>query len=141
MSAEPDRADPRARLGWLITGWGVVLSLAHIWFNTLATLPELWVSARHFGGLAFLCALLYPAFPARRPAARRAVLALDLVLGLLAVASAIYLILYEQTLYERGQTFSTADWVFSAIAVLLAIEFARRTTGVVIPIMILIALS
>jgi TRAP transporter 4TM/12TM fusion protein len=141
MRAELDRADPRARLGWLITAWGAVLSLAHVWFNTFATLPELWVSALHFGGLAFLCALLYPAFPARRPAARRAVLALDTVLGLLALASAVYLILYEVALYQRGQTFSTADWVFSAIAVLLAIELTRRTTGVIIPLMILVALS
>jgi TRAP transporter 4TM/12TM fusion protein len=141
MNAEPDPADPRARLGWLITGWGALLSLAHIWFNTGATLPELWVSALHFGGLGFLCVLLYPAFPARRPAARRAVLALDLVLGLLALAAAVYLILYEQALYQRGQTFSAADWVFSTIAVVLAIEFTRRTTGVIIPIMILVALS
>ena len=141
MSAASDRADPRARLGWLISGWGVALSLAHIWFNTFGTVAELWVSALHFGGLALLCALLYPALPARRPAARRAVLALDLVLGLLALATAVYLILYERALYERGQTFSTADWVFSTIAVLLAIEFTRRTTGLIIPIMILIALT
>jgi TRAP transporter 4TM/12TM fusion protein len=141
MSAAPDPAEPRARLGWLVTGLGVALSLAHVWFNTFATLPELWVSALHFGGLAFLCALLYPAFPARRPAARRAVLALDLLLGLLALAAAVYLILYEEALYDRGQTFSTADWVFGAAAVLLAIEFTRRTTGVIIPIMILVALT
>jgi TRAP transporter 4TM/12TM fusion protein len=141
MSAASDRADPRARLGWLIASWGVALSLAHIWFNTFGTVAELWVSALHFGGLALLCALLYPALPARRPAARRAVLALDLVLGLLALATAVYLILYERALYERGQTFSTADWVFSTIAVLLAIEFTRRTTGLIIPIMILIALT
>jgi TRAP-type uncharacterized transport system fused permease subunit len=95
MSAAPATADPRARLRWLITGWGVALSLAHVWFNTLATVSELYVSALHFGGLAFLCALLYPAVPARRPGVRAAVLALDLVLGLLALASAIYLILYE----------------------------------------------
>ena len=117
MGAAGDRADPRARLGWLITGWGVVLSLAHIWFNTLATISELYVSALHFGGLAFLCALLHPAFPARRPGIRVAVLALDLGLGLLALAAAIYLILYEEALYQRGQTFSAADWVFSALAV------------------------
>jgi TRAP transporter 4TM/12TM fusion protein len=141
MSAAPATADPRARLRWLITGWGVALSLAHVWFNTLATVSELYVSALHFGGLAFLCALLYPAVPARRPGVRAAVLALDLVLGLLALASAIYLILYEEALYDRGQTFSAADWAFSAIAVLLAIEFARRTTGAVIPLMILIALT
>jgi TRAP transporter 4TM/12TM fusion protein len=141
MSADPDRADPRARLGWLVTGWGVIVSLAHIYFNTIATLPELWVSALHFGGLAVLGALLYPAFAARRPAGQWAALALDLLLGLLAMAAAIHLILYEVALYARGQTFDTADWAFSIIAVLLAIELVRRTTGLVIPIMIVVALT
>jgi TRAP transporter 4TM/12TM fusion protein len=145
LPTDPDEApapdDPRARLGWLLTGWGVVVSLGHIYFNTIATLPELWVSALHFGGLAFMGTLMYPAFSARRPAARRAVLALDLVLGLLALATAIYLIVYEQALYDHGQTFSTADWVFSVVAVALAIELTRRTTGMTIPIMTLVALT
>jgi TRAP transporter 4TM/12TM fusion protein len=141
VSADPDRADPRARLGWLITGWGVIVSLAHIYFNTIGTLPELWVSALHFGGLAVLGALLYPVFAAHRPAGQWTALTLDLLLGLLAMAAAIHLILYEEALYGRGQTFDTADWLFSIIAVLLAIELTRRTTGLVIPIMIVVALS
>ncbi len=141
MSADVDRADPRARLGWLVTGWGVIVSLAHIYFNTIGTLPELWVSALHFGGLAVLGALLYPVFPAHRPAAQWAALALDLLIGLLAIAAAIHLILYEEALYRRGQTFDAADWAFSIIAVLLAIELTRRTTGLVIPIMIVVAIT
>ncbi|WP_146029997.1 hypothetical protein, partial [Vibrio vulnificus] len=44
-----------------ITGIGVVLSLLHIWFNTLSTLPELWISATHFAGFALICLLWYPA--------------------------------------------------------------------------------
>ncbi len=141
MSADVDRADPRARLGWLVTGWGVIVSLAHIYFNTIGTLPELWVSALHFGGLAVLGALLYPVFPAHRPAAQWAALALDLLIGLLAIAAAIHPILYEEALYRRGQTFDAADWAFSIIAVLLAIELTRRTTGLVIPIMIVVAIT
>ena len=145
--ADPDLApgsgpdDPRARLGWLVTGCGVLLSLAHIYFNTLATMSELYVSALHFAGLGLMCALMHPmARPASR-AGKATVLALDLVLGLLAVVAAVYLTLFEVALYRRGQTFSTADWVFSTIAVLLAIEFTRRTTGIVIPIMVVVALT
>jgi TRAP transporter 4TM/12TM fusion protein len=133
--------DPRPRLAPVVTALGVALSLAHIWFNTGATLPELWVSALHFGGLACIALLLHPAWSGRGSKSRAIALALDLVLALLAVACAIYLILYEQALYERGQTFSAADWVFSTIAVLLAIELTRRTTGIAIPIMIVVSLS
>ncbi len=138
-SAEGDGA--RAPLAPLITVLGVTLSLAHIWFNTLATLPELWVSALHFGGLACIGALLHPALRVCRPAAQRAVLGLDLLIAVAALATAAYLILYEQALYDRGQTFSPADWVFSSIAVLLAIELTRRTTGVAIPILIVVAIT
>jgi TRAP transporter 4TM/12TM fusion protein len=145
LPTDPDEApapdDLRARLGWLLTGTGVVVSLAHIYFNTIATLPELWVSALHFAGLAFMATLMYPAWRARRPGTRAAVLGLDLVLGLLALATAVYLILFEQALYDRGQTFSIGDWVFSTIAVLLAIELARRTSGLTIPIMTVVAIT
>ena len=37
-------------VGKAITTMGVILSLLHIWFNTLSTLPELWISATHFAG-------------------------------------------------------------------------------------------
>lgn len=133
--------DPRPRLAPVVMALGVVLSLAHIWFNTLATLPELWVSALHFGGLGCMAVLLHPAWTAGGRASHALALALDLLLALLALAVAIYLILYEQALYDRGQTFSTADWIFSTIAVLLAIELTRRTTGIAIPIMIVVSLS
>jgi TRAP-type uncharacterized transport system fused permease subunit len=113
-------ADPRPGLAPLVMALGVALSLAHIWFNTLSTLPELWVSAIHFGGLGCIAVLLHPAWSGGGATSRRAALALDGLLGLLALACALYLILYEQALYDRGQTFSTADWLFAAIAVLLA---------------------
>jgi TRAP-type uncharacterized transport system fused permease subunit len=121
------REDPRPPLAPLVMALGVVLSLAHIWFNTFATLPELWVSALHFGGLGCMAVLLYPTWSGAGRASRAAALTLDVLLGLLALVCAVYLILYEQALYDRGQTFSTADWVVSTIAVLLAVELTRRT--------------
>ena len=42
-----------------ITVFGVVLSALHIWFNTLSTLPELWISANPLCWLCGdLCALV-----------------------------------------------------------------------------------
>ncbi|MEM7024851.1 MAG: TRAP transporter fused permease subunit, partial [Pseudomonadota bacterium] len=133
--------DVRARLRPLITVIGVSVSLMHIYFNTLSTISELYVSALHFAGLGLLCALIYPL---TRPVGRSGqwvVLAIDVMIGLLAVAAAIHLILGEVPLYRRGQTFSLGDWLFSIVAVVLAIEFVRRTTGWIIPIMILVALT
>ncbi len=132
----------RSEQGW--TGqalfWiGVVLSLAHIWFNTLSTLSELWVSAIHFGGFGLMCALRFPI--ARKAVHSRGALSLDILLGVLALSSALYVILAENALYDRGVTFVLSDWVFAMLAVGLAIEFTRRTTGLIIPVLILLALS
>jgi TRAP transporter 4TM/12TM fusion protein len=133
--------DVRVRLRGLITTIGVVVSLMHIYFNTLSTISELYVSAMHFAGLGLLCTLIYPlAEPASR-SGQRLVLVVDVVLGLLAVAAAAHLILGEVALYRRGQIFSIGDWVFSSVAIVLAIEFVRRTTGWIIPVMILVALT
>jgi TRAP transporter 4TM/12TM fusion protein len=63
------------------------------------------------------------------------------VLGLAAVACAAYLIGFEDDLYARGMAFDAWDWLFSALAVLLAMEFTRRATGWTIPLLILVALA
>ncbi|MBQ0784500.1 MAG: TRAP transporter permease, partial [Amphritea sp.] len=74
---------------------GVVFALVHIYFNTLSTVSELWVSAIHFGGFALLCALMVPMVRCKTDAGRRLTLLLDILLGSAAVFCAIYLIGFE----------------------------------------------
>ncbi|HEY5717340.1 MAG TPA: TRAP transporter permease [Motiliproteus sp.] len=126
-------------VGRALYGFGVVFALAHVYFNTLGTLSELWVSAIHFGGFALICALMVPLSP--RYANAGWVLLVDLLLGLLAVAAAAYLILFEGDLYQRGVHFSSADWVMALVAIAVALEMTRRTTGWFIPCLILVALT
>ena len=120
---------------------GVGVSLFHVYFNTLGTLSELWTSAIHFGAFGFLCALTYPLIATGRRQATRTVLAVDGLLGVAAVVCVAYLILNEQALFDRGVRFVASDWVVSILGILLAIEFTRRTTGWIIPIMIVISLT
>ncbi|MEZ8142780.1 TRAP transporter permease [Enterovibrio sp. FF113] len=122
-----------------VTVLGILLSLVHIWFNTLATLPELWVSAAHFAGFSAMCALTYPAAAKWRKS--KFALAIDIGVAIAAIACLIYIIFSEDALYERGVTFVTSDWVFSIIAILIALELIRRTMGWFIPCLILVALT
>lgn len=128
-------------LGKLFFWFGVALSLAHIYFNTLATLPELTVSALHWGGFAFLCALTYPLSRRLHRREPGLTLAIDIAIGVAAMACAIYVILAFDPLYERGVKFIASDWVFSILCVILALEFARRTAGFFIPLLCLIGLT
>lgn len=120
---------------------GVAFALLHIYFNTLGTWSELYVSAVHFGGFAFICALMVPMVKTGGKGRQRLALVLDILLGIAAIFCTLYLIGFEDALYERGVKFAQWDWVFSICAIFIALEMARRTTGWFIPCLILFSLT
>ncbi|MEM7695531.1 MAG: TRAP transporter fused permease subunit [Pseudomonadota bacterium] len=111
------------------------------WFGDLSTLSTLTLCAVHFAGFSVLCALRYPIATPKSPGAKRAVFALDFVIGLAVAASALGLAASENAIYARGVTLSTLEWAMTIIVVAGAIEFTRRTTGWIIPILILITMT
>ncbi|MFN3954145.1 MAG: TRAP transporter permease [Pararhodobacter sp.] len=135
----PDDSLPGRVAFW----FGVAFALLHIWFNTLGTWSELWTSVIHFAGFGFLCALLYPAWQARTPLGQRLVLAVDVLLGLAALSLFAYLYYNELAFYRRIQTtgFAWYDWLFTGLALALGIEFTRRTTGWIIPVLIILSFT
>ncbi len=145
LSSDPESAVPTPETqGWfgrLTFVFCIFVALSHIYFNTLGNMSELWLSAMHFGMFGFLCALLYRTGKKSSGAAKTFHWGFNLVLGLLSLAVVVYLMLGESALYARGVTFITSDWLAAIVAVVLVVEFARRTSGWVIPVMILIALS
>ena len=62
-------------------------------------------------------------------------------LGGIILFASLYLIMSEDAFYDRGQNFNWWDWAFSILAVVGALELARRTTGWVIPILAVLALT
>ncbi len=102
-------------------------------------LSELERNAFHFAGFAALAALLYPMW--RTKSGGHAPLILDAILAFAVAASAVWLALAENAIYDRGVKFSTADWIAAVICIVGAIELTRRVAGLIIPILIIIALS
>ena len=92
----------------------------------------------HFGSLGLLTALV---IPARKSWAGTFARACNVALGVLVLTACVYLIFGEDAFYERGQSFTTLDWTFAILAVLCALELTRRTTGLVIPILAILALT
>ncbi|MDY6815708.1 MAG: TRAP transporter permease [Pseudomonadota bacterium] len=140
ISGASERLDHRL-LGPVIFGLAILTSLIHLYFNTISTLSELWTSALHFGLFGLICTLTTPMLRARSATGQRLVLGVDVILGLLALVCAFYLIAFETALYERGVNFNTTDWLVSVTAVVLILEFARRTVGWFIPVLCIIALT
>ena len=120
---------------------GVGVSFLHIYFNIIDIIPGLWQNALHFSGFSLLCVLLYPFLG--KPGEKRSsfFISVDLFFGLLAAAAAIYMISMEDAIYERGVRLSLTEWVAGIILILSAIEFTRRTTGWIIPVLIILSLS
>ena len=116
---------------------GVAVSLMHIWFNTLTVLSSLWQNSLHFAGFALIAALVYPL----RKNPTLVWLLLDILLGVLAASSALYLIAMEDAIYARGVRLVPAEWAAGIILILCTLEFTRRVAGWFIPVLILIALS
>ncbi|MFG1491143.1 hypothetical protein ABMA58_17980, partial [Oceanospirillum sp. HFRX-1_2] len=145
LSSDPESAVPAPEAqGWFgkfAFVFCIFVALSHIYFNTLGNMSELWLSAMHFGMFGFLCALLYRTGKHKTGAAKSFHWGINILLGVLSLVVVGYLMLGESALYARGVTFITTDWLAAIIAVVLVVEFARRTSGWVIPVMILIALS
>ena len=116
-----------------------LFAVFHIYCNVFASISELWLSAIHFGGFVAICALM--ANEEEEVSHNSARYWINIGLALLAVATSFYLILFENALYARETEYILSDYIFSLIAVGLAIEFTRRTTGWFMPILILVSLS
>ncbi len=127
--------------GNVIVALGVGISVLHIYFNVLTILPQLLQNGLHYAGFALLCALLFPMCGWRTVAGGRFVLAVDIAIGLIAAFAAIYMVAAEDAIYARGVRLNPIEWVLGIALILSAIEFTRRTTGWIIPILIILALT
>lgn len=122
-----------------LVSWAAFLfGLLHVYVNVFATISELWLAAIHFGGFGAFCALSFHAAPG---AAGRGGRLARATLALAALAVPAYLILFEDALYERGTEFIASDFVVATLAIALAIELTRRTSGRFMPVLIVVSLA
>jgi TRAP transporter 4TM/12TM fusion protein len=122
-------------LTWVAAG----VAAFHIWANTFGDLSDLWRNALHLGLLGFLAFILYTGIKKKEP--RKGLVILNAFLAVALLSSSVYLILFEEALHNRNEVPVLADLIFAGIAIILAIELARRTSGYVIPALALVFLS
>jgi TRAP transporter 4TM/12TM fusion protein len=105
------------------------------WFSTQ------WQATLHFVGLGTLCILLYPLRRSERMAASRGWLVADLVLGTLFLGAALWIVAAEDAIYARGVEMTLWEQTLAVVTIVGAIELTRRTTGWIIPALIVLALT
>lgn len=120
---------------------GITVSLLHIYFNLFGVLSNLWQNSLHYSSFAILCALVYPFRGGKLSNRTTPALIFDLSIGITAAICAIYMISMEDAIYARGVHLSSIEWVAGILLILTAIEFTRRTTGWIIPVLIILSLT
>ena len=116
-----------------------LFALFHIYCNVFASISELWLSAIHFGGFGAIS--MFMSNEALADGKQSPKYWINLGLAMLSIASAGYLVVFENALYARETEYILSDFVFSIVAIALAMEFTRRTTGWFMPTLIAISLS
>ena len=107
-------------------------AIFHIWANTIGNISDLWRNSLHLSSLG---AIAFLVFPFRKKAGGKCAFVCDIVLSLLVASTGIYLVFFEEALHIRNEVPVLSDLVAAAIAILMAIELTRRSTGVVIPLL------
>ncbi len=125
----------------VVTTFAILVSLAHLYFALIGGVGELMRNALHFAGFAILCAVYFPVWNRPDIKASRTWLWADLALGLAVATSAVHLALAESAIYDRGVRLAPADWLAAIVVIFGAVEFTRRTTGLIIPVLILLAIT
>ncbi len=122
-----------------IVSWFCVgTALFHIWANTIGNISDLWRNSLHLallGGIAFLV------FPFRKNSFSRLAFGIDVILAFVVLSTGIYMVFFEEALHIRNEVPNLPDMIFAGVAIVLAIELARRSTGMVIPTLSVFFLS
>ncbi|MBY5941543.1 C4-dicarboxylate ABC transporter [Halomonas litopenaei] len=128
------------RWGWAVSLLGIALTSFHLYTGYFGTLPSQQQGAVHLGLALGMIFLLFPACRGER--ARRAVPWYDVVLAFTATFGAYYKILfYDEVLRARITGYSTLDLIVAGAGVLFVLEATRRTVGLPIVIVALLALA
>jgi TRAP transporter 4TM/12TM fusion protein len=129
---------------WLAGLLGLAGPTLRDWMGDLRQLAvpaTLLKNALHFASFGLLAAIFYPTIARPRFARSRAGLAFDICLGVVGGAAGLFLIFQEMAIYDRGVRLLWPEWVAGIALIVVALELARRTTGWIIPILSVVALS
>ena len=130
----------RKRLTPIITAYAALIAIFHFYVNMRGGLSDLWFNAAHFSFLASLGFLIYPATKRSDP---EKIGWWDLTLAILALVPFFFLMATEESIYTASGSIelSSLDLAVAGGTILLALEIVRRTTGWIIPILMLVAIS
>ena len=121
----------------IIFAYAIFISIFHFFINVWGGISDLWFNSSHFALLASLGFLTY-----ETKNNSSSVSILNVILAILSLLTFAYMVLFEESLYAiaNGQM-RTSDIVVATITIVLAIEMVRKSTGYMIPIIIIFCIA
>jgi len=119
--------------------YAIFISIFHFYINIKGGLSDLWFNAAHFSLLASLGFLLYRF---SKSSDEEYVPVTDVVIAMLALVPFLYLVGFEESFYQDADSnMRFWDLVIATVSIILALEITRRTTGLIIPIIMMTAIG
>ncbi len=117
--------------------YAIFISLFHFGINVWGGISDLWFNSAHFALLASLGFLTYEATKNDNE-----VSIINLLFAVASISTFIYMMAFEESLYavSNGQM-RTSDLIVAGMTIVLAIEMVRKSTGYIIPGIIIFCIA
>jgi len=124
-------------LKYITFAYAILISLFHFGVNIWGGISDLWFNSAHFALLASLGFLTYES--ARN---EDEVHIINIVFAVLSLCTFIYMVLFEESLYAVADSnMRMSDIVVASLTIFLAVEMVRKSTGYIIPGMIVLCIA
>ncbi|OPY66089.1 MAG: DctM-like transporter [Syntrophorhabdaceae bacterium PtaU1.Bin034] len=132
---EEEEGVTRRLSGWkqqAVTYFAVVMSLYHL-YAAVATITTQVLRGVHVAMVLFLSFLVFPPTKGKRGS----IAWYDVCLALIGVATIVYMLVDFEGFIYRAVTPDPWDLVFGAVLIILILESTRRSTGWIMPIVVI----
>ena len=117
--------------------YAILISLFHFGINIWGGISDLWFNSAHFALLGSLGFLTYEASKNENEISIS-----NLIYALLSLSTFIYMVLFEESLYDVANSqMRISDLIVASMTILLAITLVKKSTGYIIPALIVGCIS
>ena len=121
----------------VVAAVAVGLSLFHLYTSGFGLLLAIKQRSVHLGVVLFLVFLLYPASKIKSPMNKPTFF--DVVFALLSLVTCGYLVFFFDSIAMRNAMANSTDIILGTILMLLVLEAARRTMGMILPVLAILS--
>lgn len=126
------------KTGLIISALLLALALFSVYVNSLMNIQEIYRNAIF---LMFILVLTFLLYPATKKSSRTKITVFDYIWAALGFAGGAYILFNYSTIHNvKLSEPTTIDYVFAFITILVLLEVSRRTIGLFIPILSVVAL-